>query len=108
MGHSFCGLLVVLSVCQVHMRAIEPFLTYQFIHLPCSLGGLLILSPVSFDMSHHVLHSSSLLQQHTQYSTPFFSLHIPFSKTTGTAGAIITITKLSTVSDIRSCPFVAL
>jgi len=39
---------------------------------------------------------------------PFLSLHIPFSKTTGTAGATITITKLSTVSNIKSCPYTAL
>lgn len=59
------------------------------------LGELLIPSPGTFDPHKHVARSSALKKGVTRDGDNFFSLHIPFSKTTGSAGADISIIESS-------------
>lgn len=65
---------------------------------------MLIPSSGTFDPHKHVSRSASLKRGSTRDGDSFFSLHIPFSKTTGNAGADIAITD----SSDPTSPFTAL
>ncbi|EIM85176.1 DNA breaking-rejoining enzyme [Stereum hirsutum FP-91666 SS1] len=70
----------------------------------CRLGELLIPSRGTFDSHKHASRSADLHRGETRDGDPFFTLHIPFSKTTGNAGADIAIVHSSDATS----PFTAL
>src|ERR1700722_12702289 len=69
----------------------------------CRLGELLIPSPNTFDAVKHVARNTTLSLSSVN-DTHYASLHIPWTKTTGVDGAIISITSRKD----PSCPLVAL
>lgn len=79
-------------------------LTVSFLRPLVRLGELLIPSPGTFDSHKHAARSADLKRGATRDGDPFFTLHIPYSKTTGNAGAEIAIVE----SDDPTSPFAAL
>src|ERR1700722_4153373 len=69
----------------------------------CRLGELLIPSPNTFDPIKHASRDTNLMFASVG-SADYASLHIPWTKTTGIDGAIISITS----RDDPSCPLAAL
>ncbi|KAJ8583998.1 hypothetical protein M405DRAFT_747736, partial [Rhizopogon salebrosus TDB-379] len=70
----------------------------------CHLGELLISSINAFNPSRHVSRSAPLHHRQTPNGISFSTLHIPWSKTTLSAGADVIITKIDDITN----PFTAL